>query len=633
MRRITCAAVLALAVTGLWAEVGSDALSGAVEIDAPAWSPLVAAPGAPITVISAETIAQRGARSLADALELGLGALVVRNGGGSGLAQPSIRASSANQVLVIVDGQRINDSRAGAQDLALIPAESIERIEVLGAGASALYGADALGGAIVVTTKRAQDNRLALSASATVYPEAVALRGEGELLESQRLAVDGGLVLGSASVACAAQAERAAGEYPYGDGVLRENAGYEKATGRLAVELPLSGGKFSAALSGGIGDAGVAGSASWPTPHAAQGDAYLRGCLGFSHDGLIGGLLALETQIQGAFTRLVYKDPDVPVNDRHDYRSGGFDLRASYLAGSALELSAGLTALYEAANSTAFAANAEGQPSRLSLGAYLAPKLGTGERFILAPTLRFDWAEDYPAGLSFMTSLRYAATQALELRLSGGSAYRAPTFNDLYWPYTDYGHGYSACGNPDLKPERAVSGDAGFALSMGVFSVEASAFARYVDDLIVWSSAAATRPENLETAFIPGAAATTRLTLAHTALEASYEFVWPLDLSGGAVVAHAPRIESYAVHKANASVTYRAGVIDTDLSFRYQSERKRGTSVLAPATLVGAGVGISPRRGMRVGLRADNLFDVDYESTAGYPMPGRSFTASLKLEL
>ncbi|MBS0567639.1 MAG: Plug domain-containing protein, partial [Proteobacteria bacterium] len=69
----------------------------------------------------------------------------VNNGGGSGQANVSLRGLGSVRSLVLIDGRRLQIGGTTA-DVNAIPANLIERIEVLTDGASAIYGSDAIGG-------------------------------------------------------------------------------------------------------------------------------------------------------------------------------------------------------------------------------------------------------------------------------------------------------------------------------------------------------------------------------------------------------------------------------------------------------------------------------------------------------
>ncbi|MDT8320805.1 MAG: TonB-dependent receptor plug domain-containing protein, partial [Xanthomonadales bacterium] len=84
------------------------------------------------------------------------------NGIGAGATQISLRNLGAKRTLVLVDGRRwvAGASASGvpsAVDLNTIPANVIDRIEILQDGASAIYGSDAIGGVINIITKRSYE--------------------------------------------------------------------------------------------------------------------------------------------------------------------------------------------------------------------------------------------------------------------------------------------------------------------------------------------------------------------------------------------------------------------------------------------------------------------------------------------
>jgi outer membrane cobalamin receptor len=110
-----------------------------------------------ITVVSGEELA--GALSVAEALGRAAGVSVSDSGAVGAVQSVNIRGSAAAQVLVLVDGVRLNDSRQGAPDLSQLPVENIERIEIVRGGTSALYGADAVAGVVNIITKDKAEDR------------------------------------------------------------------------------------------------------------------------------------------------------------------------------------------------------------------------------------------------------------------------------------------------------------------------------------------------------------------------------------------------------------------------------------------------------------------------------------------
>jgi outer membrane receptor for ferrienterochelin and colicins len=82
------------------------------------------------------------------------GSVFMKNYGSvAGLQMPSIRGSNSDQVLVVMDGQKINSAMGGGVDMNNFPMEVLEKIEVIRGGHSALWGSDAIGGIIHLFSK------------------------------------------------------------------------------------------------------------------------------------------------------------------------------------------------------------------------------------------------------------------------------------------------------------------------------------------------------------------------------------------------------------------------------------------------------------------------------------------------
>ena len=108
-----------------------------------------------ISVITKEEIMNTPDRTIPEVIQRAAGVQINQNGPMGSLPLAQIRGSEAGQVLIMIDGRRINDAQNGQFDLSNLPLskDEIERIEVLRGGASALYGSDAMGGVINIITK------------------------------------------------------------------------------------------------------------------------------------------------------------------------------------------------------------------------------------------------------------------------------------------------------------------------------------------------------------------------------------------------------------------------------------------------------------------------------------------------
>ena len=111
--------------------------------------------GSDVTVITADDIARKQARTLPDALKDVPGLNVVQTGGPVGQTSVFIRGTNSYHTKVLVDGIDVTDPSTpnGAFDFSQIPTWDIERIEVLRGPQSGLYGSDAIGGVISIITK------------------------------------------------------------------------------------------------------------------------------------------------------------------------------------------------------------------------------------------------------------------------------------------------------------------------------------------------------------------------------------------------------------------------------------------------------------------------------------------------
>jgi len=109
-------------------------------------------------VINAEQIMKSGATSIVDLLQQQRGIEISRTGGAGSVSSIFIRGAANAQSVVFVDGVRIGSSTLGGATWSSIPLSQIERIEIVYGPLSSLYGADAMGGVIQLFTKKSGPN-------------------------------------------------------------------------------------------------------------------------------------------------------------------------------------------------------------------------------------------------------------------------------------------------------------------------------------------------------------------------------------------------------------------------------------------------------------------------------------------
>lgn len=121
---------------------------------------------ASVSVITPEMIWDSSAKSLADLLPLLPGGSIETRGSLGGISGISIRGLNggpgSQKILLLLDGRPANFAYSGDINWNSIPLENVERVEVIRGPASALYGANALGGVINVITKKPTKNTTTL---------------------------------------------------------------------------------------------------------------------------------------------------------------------------------------------------------------------------------------------------------------------------------------------------------------------------------------------------------------------------------------------------------------------------------------------------------------------------------------
>src|SRR5688572_28282250 len=151
-----------------------------------------------LTVITRDQIAALPVHNIAEVLRL-VASVDVRARGERGVQTDfAVRGANFGQMLVLVDGVRLNDAQSGHHNSDIpVPLDAVERIEVLYGPGSSLFGADAFGGTVNVITRRG-----ASSPSAVVQAGGFGLvSGRGQI----------GVERGAVSQTLAASAERSSG--------------------------------------------------------------------------------------------------------------------------------------------------------------------------------------------------------------------------------------------------------------------------------------------------------------------------------------------------------------------------------------------------------------------------------------
>ncbi|MGM0858708.1 MAG: TonB-dependent receptor domain-containing protein [Pseudomonadota bacterium] len=233
----------------------------------------------------------------------------------------------------------------------------------------------------------------------------------------------------------------------------------------------------------------------------------------------------------------------------------------------------------------------------------------------LQASLRLDDNEAYGEEVTGSVALGYDIDDYHTLRASVGTAFKAPSFNDLYWPNS---------GNPELDPETSETVEVGLRGQYGQWFWDLAAFQNDYDDLIAWAPAGNSGlwvPQNVDSARIQGAELSSGVELDAWTLQAALTY---LDAEDRATGNQLPRRASQSMR---LDADYETGAWSYGGSLIAQNRRYDDASNddrLGGYGLVNlrAGWQFAPMWSARVTV--ENAFDKEYETTRDYINAGRA---------
>jgi len=579
-----------------------------------------------VTVISRDDIQRLQPASLVDLLQ-GLPGVTVSQAGGLG-EQTSLflRGTNSTHTLVLVDGVRIGSVSAGLAAFEQIPVEQIERIEIVRGPRSSLYGADAIGGVIQIFTRHGQRNGgLAPSFSVTTGSRGLAgsqlgLSG-GDAHAWFNLSVGGEYTSGfpscrlgaaEAGAACFADDPRD-DAYRNWNGLL--DAGYHWDNG---TELAVTGLRsrndveYGGSPYGGdraVNEQRVAGARlsfaplePWKVTLSA----------GQSRD-------LASTFYQGSYDGQYY--PTTPVG-YIDSRRNQASWQNDIALGANQLFTAGADYRQEhIASDTGYLASHIGDTG------LFAQYQGNFGRNQVQLSARHDHNGQFGNHDTGAAAWGYRFDRGLRLTASYGSAFHAPTFNDLYYP--PYGGIPSA--NPALKPETSRSAELGVSQQGRGWHWALNAYQTRVRDLITLDTSYV--PMNISRARIRGLEAQAGTDLAGWNVQGYLTLLQPKNDGGSADANDGKLLPRRPERTLRVDADRRFGALGIGATFyaagrRYDDAANRHRLGGYATTDLRASYAFAP--GWSVAARLANAFDRRYETAWYYNQPGRTWFLTLR---
>lgn len=575
-----------------------------------------------VTVIGEKDIEQSAAPDLQSLLKTYTGVTMVANGGQGASSGVSLRGFSSSQTLVLVNGVRMGSATSGTPNLSSIPLASIERIEIAKGGHSAQYGADAMGGIINIITKQggACENGKSYCGSWTTgvtHPW-------------------GGFASGNIS----GKAENGI-EYGLGVSILGTQ-GYDFTTWPFESDR-------DGFLQGSV-NLSLAKDVDWGRVY--MDGMYTRGRnhyddynTGHGYDAAGTNNDSADTHnFSGRFgTRIDHSDDWFSTIDLTSSLDKAKHFRASVDGDTFKTQRYGIFASTQKAfntdktqqiivaggefyrekiNGSSVSGDAYDEAHR-NLSALFAQYSIDYAGLLIDAGLRYDHNQQFGDKVTYNIGASYEVVQDFILRSSYATGFRAPTFNDLYYPYS---------GNPDLKAEKSGSFEIGLNWQASQqTSFDLALYQNDVKDQIAWAPDPVTNmwyPFNIQKARIRGVEA----TVGHQfndewAVKASIDLRDPINRSDANRGNYLPNRDRF---KATGEISYRPDEkLDLTARVLYGSSRysdeanKNKLDSYITADFVAL---YAFDQQSQIKFSVENIFDKQYETAKGYRMPGRTMS-------
>ena len=575
------------------------------------------------TVLARADIERAQTPSLVELLSRQVGVEFARSGGPGAQASLFIRGANSAQTLVLVDGVRINTSTGGAAVLGGIALDTVERIEIVRGNLSSLYGSEAIGGVVQIFTQGAR----------TTGAQAAIETGADE---TRALSASGRYVQGGTRIAASAARRRSEPfsaidtarviASPFAPGANPDIDGNDNRSGALSAGHRWdSGWELEGSAWTSRNDTDFDSTADGPTAvhkEEARSDVYR---------------VALAAPLSAAWlARLsageARERSDNRVSDPFSFNNGSFDARNRQVtlanevrvAEDVLAV-VGLESLRQRGASTSYDPNFTNQLTEFErrvksawfgLTGATPAQPGVNDksgRHRVQLSVRHDDYSDVGTATTGLASYRYDFASYWSLGAQASTAFRAPSFNDLHFPFF---------GNPQLRPEESTSGELALGYTREQLQLRAAAYRTRARDLIVFDTASS-MAQNVARATLDGIELAARQVVGLWRVDANASFTRPVDdATGERLLRRAARVFNLGVDRdfgrwsAGAGLSYNGARFDSDINTFARTE-------LPAYTLLRLYGAWRVTDHITLTARLENVTDEHYELVSGYNTPRR----------
>jgi vitamin B12 transporter len=561
---------------------------------------------ASVTLLTRTDIERLQVNSL-QALLTGQAGIDLDNNGGLGKATSVfLRGTEADHVLVLVDGVRIGSTTLGNASFQDLPIEQIDHIEIVRGPRSALYGSEALGGVIQIFTRRGggelRSEGLISAGSYGTRRVALALSGGGE---RAWWSADASTLETTGINSCLGL-----GVPPFGGCFTDEpdRDGYRNHAGALRA-----GYQFTPALAVEVFGLRAQGRTEFDGSFVNSAD-FLQQTLGARAHWSPRADWHLSAQIGRATDDSVNFLEGV-LQSRFDTHRDSASLQSDIAWHDGHTLSLGVDWVDDRVDSTV----AYDVDSRHALGTFAAYQARLGPHDLLIGIRRDDNAQ-FGGKTTGNVGWGIRLSQGWRVLATLGTGFKAPTFNELYFPLF---------GNPALKPETSQSAELGLRYVRPKISTSLALYQSRLDDLIGFDASFA--PVNIDKTRIRGVEMTVDahwngndLKLAVSALDPVYRSVGVLQ--GNVLPRRARQFARLDIGREFGPL--RLGIVVNAAGARFDD--LANTRHLAGYTTVDLQAELRLGSAWRAQFRAGNVFDREYQTADYYPQLGRDLSLAVR---
>ncbi|MGV8892182.1 MAG: TonB-dependent receptor domain-containing protein [Burkholderiaceae bacterium] len=563
------------------------------------------------TVITAEEIQRSGQTSLIGLLQQKKSIQVVTNGGPGASSSLFTRGTDNKQSIVLIDGVRTSSLTNGGASWSVIPLTQIDRIEIVYGPLSSLYGADAVGGVIQIFTKKGQGTPQ-VTASAGIGSEAtrifdMGISGASGEEHTFRYA------LGAAHEASDgfSATKPAAGLYYFNP----DNDGYKKdsVNGQFSIDLAKGhelGLRFLHSRLNTQFDAGLG--------YDDRTEQEIGSTVLYSNNRI---LTWWNSQLQlSQSTDKSYTDSLSYGNSNFDSKQTGISWQNDVTFGSDI-LQLLVENRKEEVNSSESGLNRDRTTNSIAT----SYQLNRGNH-LASIGLRNDDNSQFGSEVTGSVGYGYRLTNALRANASYGTSFRAPTFNDLYYP------GYGIVSN---KPEHGKNSELALHYDDGTSQLSAVYYRNRVTDLLGFADICPIEPDthpygctfNVNQATLKGLSLSASTRLQQFTIKGSLDFLDPHDDSNDKILARR------AKRHASMALEYRSGLIDTGVELLLSGERfddVKNKNTLGGYSLLNLYASYDFAPDWSLFGRWNNVLNKDYELARNYATSGSSLFVGVR---